>query len=139
MKFVQLIKNVLFEKNGQTTLPVVGHSMYPSLKANTRVTVYPSKKITPGQCCVYLKNNILVIHRFLFGYRCWAYVAGDNNTMIEKIAAETIIGIAEFNESLTKKVAFTIVNYLFLPLNKTALFKFRLRIVNRIFQWREIE
>ena len=138
MNYAQLIKDALFEK-GQIILPVEGNSMYPSLKANTRVTVRPSEKLTPGQCCVYLKNNILVIHRVLFSYRCWAYVAGDNNNMIEKIAAETIIGIAEFNESLTIKVALTIINYLFLPLNKTVFFKFRLRAVHRIFRWKEIE
>jgi hypothetical protein len=128
MNLVQLVKEFVFE-NGSATLPIKGNSMYPNLKENTLVKIHPLKTLSAGDCCVYLQRGILVIHRLLFKRNRWAYIAGDNDIKIEKIAIETIIGVAECNESLSKKTVITLINYLFLPLNKTVFFKFRFRIL----------
>ena len=86
------IKSFLFE-NDSAHLPITGTSMIPFLQPDQIVSIGPARQpLRLGNCYVYFKDNILVIHRLIKKTRTTGVFAGDNNWWTETIPLSSIIG-----------------------------------------------
>lgn len=134
------LREVLFseESNG---FRVAGNSMYPLIAPNDRVDVLPLYgeycAPTPGDCGIFLRNGIFVVHRIVLFSGESVYAAGDNNFFGEWWDTDELVGITRPSEHPLLRMYIVCINWLFFPLRNALPRRARLYLLRFMTKFKE--
>jgi hypothetical protein len=135
MKYIANFTSAVLFENGPVEMNIAGNSMWPYYTDGQVVKIYPKKQynLYPGKCYVFLKKDILIIHRLICTFQSIALFAGDASNSIERVELDHIIGIPEKNSPAVSDPMIALINYMFLPFKKFKfIFNFRKYIIQSL-------
>jgi signal peptidase I len=130
----EFLSTLLF-KDESAILQISGTSMYPLLSNGQHITVRPVSPtdLQPGKCCVYIANGNLILHRIIWIFRNYVYIAGDANCNIEKINKSNIIAVPADRLYHRVTISIILINILFVLLHGSNFFcRLKRYIIKRI-------
>jgi hypothetical protein len=101
------------------TVSPFGRSMAPLITEGETIRIVPCPaRLRIGRCYVFSSDGVMLLHRLVFVTRRSAFFAGDNNTRIERVGRQDIVGEAVMDYRPIGVLMVTLCNWFFCILHK---------------------